>query len=144
MLNRKRPDVDIVNNVLEAAKIAYPNSAFIQSLWLQYHERGGLSRKQLEGLYGKASKIKTIPVKWLATIEAEILKKPARFKSAPPTTKPLYSKDERIGKMISSILEKYPGHKRVIFLNGKYNHDEPFTPAEIGELERFYKLLVSK
>src|SRR5215469_12505221 len=107
-MHRKRPDVDVIYNVLQAALIAYPGSTFIQSLTHQYQERGGLSKKQLEGLYQKSSKIKTIPVNWLATLEAEILKKPTRYKSASPAIKPLYSKDEAAEKMILLILEKYP------------------------------------
>src|SRR5215467_4199335 len=101
---RKKPDVDVVNNVLQAAMIAYPDSTFIQSLSRQYQERGGLSKKQLEGLYKKSLKIKTMPGNWLATLEAEILKKPTRYKSAPPAIKPLYTKDESAGRVISSIL----------------------------------------
>ena len=138
---RKKPDVDIIHEVLQAALLAYPGSSFIQSLAFQYQERGGLSKKQLEGLYSKAVKIKTMPPKWLATLEAEILKKPTRYKSAPPSPKPLYTKDESLGQIIVSILEKYPQHKRVLFLKSKYDHNEPLSPAEIAELEKFNKLL---
>jgi hypothetical protein len=139
-MQRKKPDVDIIDNVLREAMLAYPESSFIQSLRSQYHERGGLSKKQLEGLYQKALKVKSIPPKWLATIEAEMLKKPTKFKSAPPPLKPLYEKDERVGQMISSILEKYPQHKRVIFLESKFKNNEPLSSTELAELERFYKL----
>lgn len=141
-MNRKKPDVDIINNVLQSSVIAYPDSEFIKSLSLQYQERGGLSKKQLEGLYKKAVKVKTIPVKWLATLEAEILKKPNRFKSIPPSSKPLYTRDENTGRAISSILEKYPGHKRVIFLQSKYQNNEPLSSSELAELERFQRLLL--
>jgi len=139
---RKNPDVDIINNVLQAAMIAYPNSTFIQSLSFQYQERGGLSKKQLEGLYKKAIQIETIPQKWLATVEAEILKKPTRFKSLPPPIKPLYAKDERIEQMITGILAKYPQHKRVIFFRSKFNNNEPLSATELTDLEKFYKLLL--
>ncbi|HEV8286544.1 MAG TPA: hypothetical protein VGQ09_19680 [Chitinophagaceae bacterium] len=138
---RKKPDVDIIHEVLQAALLAYPSSSFIQSLAFQYQERGGLSKKQLEGLYNKALKIKTMPPKWLATLEAEILKKPTRYKSVPPSPKPLYTKDEILGQKIVSILEKYPQHKRVLFLKSKYDHNEPLSSAEITELEKFNKLL---
>ncbi len=143
-MNRKRPDVDIIYNVLHSTMIAYPESSFIQSLLFQYQERGGLSKKQLEGLYGKALKVETIPAKWLATLEAEILKKPTRFKSTVPPVKPLYSKDEQVEKMISGILEKYPQHKRVVFFKSKYDNNEPFSAAELAELEKFGKLLLKK
>jgi len=77
---RKKPDVDIISDVLKASREAYPNSSFLQSLSVQYEERGGLSKKQLEGLYKKAEKIREKPPNWLATLEAEILKRPTRFK----------------------------------------------------------------
>ena len=139
---RKKPDVDIINDILQAALLAYPHSSFIQSLSFQYQERGGLSKKQLEGLYKKAAKIGTIPPNWLATLEAEILKRPTRYKSTPPTPKPLYTKDETIGRMVSSILEKYPQHKRVLFFKSKYDNNEPLSPTELAELEKFYKILL--
>jgi hypothetical protein len=138
---RKKPDVDIINDVLKATREAYPNSSFIQSLSFQYQERGGLSKKQLDGLYKKAVKIKTIPVNWLATLEAEILKRPNRYKSVLPTPTPLYEKDENIGQMILSILEKYPQHKRVLFFKSKYDNNEPLSATEHAELEKFNKLL---
>ena len=138
---RKKPDVDIIKDVLSAAVSAYPDSKFVQSLYFQYQERGGLSKKQLEGLYNKALKLKTLPPNWLATLEAEILKRPTRYKSQPPAPKPLYEKDENIGQMISSILEKYPQHKRVLFLKSKYENNEQLTQVEISELEKFHKLL---
>jgi hypothetical protein len=43
--------------------------------------------------------------------------------------------------MIEAILEKYPQHKRVLFLKVKYDNNEILNSTEIGELERFYKLL---
>ena len=138
---RKRPDVDIIKDILEAALQAYPNSSFIQSLSFQYQERGGLSKKQLDGLYKKAVKITNIPVNWLATLEAEILKRPTRYKSTPPAPTPLYTKDENIGQVISSILEKYPQHKRVLFLQSKYDNNNPLSASELAELEKFNKLL---
>jgi hypothetical protein len=140
-MQRKKPDVDIIKDVLQAAMRAYPGSTFIQSLSFQYEERGGLSKKQLEGLYKKAVKIETIPVNWLATLEAEILKRPTRFKSTLPPSKPLYEKNEVVGQMISLILDKYPQHKRVLFFKSKYDNNEQLTGGEISELEKFNKLL---
>ena len=125
--------MDIINDVLKAAILAYPGSSFIQSLSFQYQERGGLSKKQLEGLYQKAAKIKDIPPNWLATLEAEILKRPTRYKSVLPPSAPLYTKDENIGQMIASILEKYPQHKRVLFLKSRYDNDEPLSTTELAE-----------
>jgi hypothetical protein len=138
---RKKIDVDVVNDILTALLEAQPHSTFVQSLHQQYQERGGLSKKQLEGLYNKALKIKSIPVGKLATLEAMILKRPTRYKSAPPPPKPLYEKDERIGQLMETILAKYPQHKRVVFLKSKYDNNETLTPAEVLEVERFAKVL---
>jgi hypothetical protein len=138
---RIRPDLDIVLDILQQAVEAKPSSAFAKSLLLQYLERGGLSKKQLEGLASMAAKIPSIPAGRLATLEAIILKKAAKSRSALPENKPLYTKDERIGAMISRILEKAPQHKRVIFLSSKFENNEPLSSAEITELERFSRLL---
>ena len=140
---RKKLEVDIILEVLNTAMIAYPSSTFIKSLLFQYQERGGLSKKQLEGLHGKASKIKDIPQNWLATLEAEILKRPTRFKSTAPPPKPLYEKDEKTGNMIDAILKKYPQHKRILFFQSRYQNNESLSASELAELEKFHKLLLS-
>jgi hypothetical protein len=139
---RKKPDVDIIKDILELALLAYPDSVFVKSLSFQYEERGGLSKKQLEGLYKKAGKVKTIPANKLATLEAVILKRPTRYKSALPENTPLYTKDATTGKLINAILEKYPQHKRVLFFKAKYDNNEPLSSTEIAELEKFNKLLL--
>ena len=114
-MDRKKPDVDVIKDLLALALAAQPASSFLQSLSYQYEERGGLSKKQLEGLYKKAEKIPTIPGGKLATLEAVILKKPTRYKSAKPENTPLYEKDTRVGELIKNILDKLPQHKRVLF-----------------------------
>ena len=139
---RKKPDVDIISDVLKASREAYPNSSFVQSLSVQYEERGGLSKKQLEGLYKKAEKIRAIPPNWLATLEAEILKRPTRFKSTAPPPKPLYEKNEKTGGIIDAILKKYPLHKRVLFFQSKYQNNQSLSATELAELEKFQKLLL--
>ena len=139
---RKKPDVDIISEVLKASREAYPNSSFVQSLSVQYEERGGLSKKQLEGLYKKAERIRTIPPNWLATLEAEILKRPTRFKSTAPPPKPLYEKNEKTGGIIDAILKKYPLHKRVLFFQSKYQNNQSLSATELAELEKFQKLLL--
>jgi hypothetical protein len=144
MITRKKPDVDIINDILEATMQAYPSSVFVQSLHKQYHERGGLSKKQLEGLYHKAAKVPDLPPNKLATLEAEILKRPNRYKSALPPTTPLYTKDKEAGKLISSILEKYPQHKRVLFLQTKYDNNEVLNATELAELKKFHSVLLKK
>jgi len=141
MMNRIKPDVDIINDLLKAVLEAQPQSSFIQSLLYQYQERGGLSKKQLQGLYDKAAKIKTIPVNKLATLEAVILKRPTRYKSTLPPPEPLYKKDEAAGQMLESILTKYPQHKRALFLKSKYDNNEVLSATEIAELQKFNKLI---
>ena len=139
-MNRLKPDVDIVLDILKAVLAAQPLSSFTQSLLHQYQERGGLSRKQLEGLFNKASKIQTIPANKLATLNAIILKKPQRYKSEIPETKPLYTKDEETGKIIDDILVKYPQHKRVLFLKSKYENNEILSATELTEIQKFKNL----
>ena len=138
---RKKPDVDIIRDLLELTLVAYPASTFIKSLAFQYEERGGLSKKQLEGLYKKAGKVDAIPVNKLATLEAVILKRPTRYKSTLPENTPLYEKDIRIGQLITAILEKYPQHKRVLFFKTRYDNNELLSSVDVAEVERFHKLL---
>ena len=51
IMNKIKPGLDIVLDVLKASLAAYPTSKFIESLLFQYQERGSLSKKQLEGLF---------------------------------------------------------------------------------------------
>ena len=134
-------NIDVVRDILQSCEAAFPESSFVKSLHQQYLNRGGLSKKQLEGLYQIALKVNTISAGKLSTLEAIILKKPTRYKSEKPAPAPLYNKNEEQGKMIEAILEKYPQHKRVLFLKVKYDNNEVLSSAEITELERFYKLL---
>ncbi len=143
-MNRKKPGVDVIDDVLKEALEAYPSSVFLNSLYNQYQERGSLSKKQLEGLYGKASKIATVSTAKLATLEAEILKRPNRYKSPLPPNTPLYQTDTASGKLIGEILEKYPQHKRVLYFKNRCDNNEILTPADKAELEKFYKLLLKK
>jgi hypothetical protein len=140
-MRRINPDVDVIKDILEQTEIAFPTSGFVKSLHKQYIERGGLSKKQLEGLYQIALKTNSIAVAKLSTLEAIILKKPSRYRSAKPEPSPLYKKDESLGNMIATILEKYPQHKRVLFLKTKYDNNEVLTSTEITEIEKFHKLV---
>jgi hypothetical protein len=137
-------DVDVVSDLLRATMAAFPSSEFIQSLSHQYLVRGWLSKKQLQGLHGKASKVKEIPPGKLATLEAQIMKMPNRYRSELPETTALYEKDEHIGQLIGELLTKYPQHKRVLFLQAKYKNNEPLSTSETSELEKFGKLLLKK
>lgn len=135
-MHNKKNEVDIINEVLEACILAYPVSPFVISLYQQYGQRGSLSKKQLQGLYGKASKIQDLAPGKLATLEAIINKMPTRFKSEIPLAKPLYQREEDIAHLINLILEKYPAHKRVLFLKTKYENNEIISPAEVTDLKR--------
>jgi hypothetical protein len=137
-----RTDVDVVNAVLEDCIIAFPVSSFVISLYQQYQKRGYLTKKQLQGLHDKASKISNIAPGKLATLEALVKKMPTRFKSELPKSNPLYHKDASAGDMIEIILQKYPTHKRVLFLKAKYDNNESLSPAELSDLKRFKELLI--
>ena len=140
-MNQPKDRLDIINEVLEECILAYPVSSFIISLYKQYQQRGSLSKKQLQGLYGKASKIEQLPPGKLATIEAIIKRMPTRYKSELPEIKPLFEKEEATGLLISEILAKYPQHKRVLFLKAKYDNNEVFSSTDMNDLKRFKSLL---
>ena len=92
-MNDPKKRIDIINEVLEECILAYPVSSFIISLYKQYQQRGSLSKKQLQGLYGKASIVQGLAPGKLAGVEAIIKKMPTRYKSEKPSIKPLYEKD---------------------------------------------------
>ena len=140
---QSKKEVDVVDKILDACYKSAQFPLFIMSLMHQYEERGSLSKKQLQGLYYKAEKVPDLPANWLATLEAKIAKMPNRFTSEIPVeTKPLYTKNEQAGKLIEAILNKYPQHKRVLFLQTKYKSNEVLSAADIAELERFAKILL--
>ena len=145
MMESKKGSVDIINEVLEACILAYPVSSFIISLYKQYISRGWLTKKQLQGLHDKAEKIEGLAPGRLASLEALINKMPNRYKSeAPQVTAPLYQKDESTGDLIKAILDKYPQHKSVLFLQSKYDNNQPLTSNELNDLKRFSQLLKKK
>ena len=141
-MNRIKPDLDIISDVLKETLLYYPTSKFIESLLFQYQERGSLSKKQLEGLHSKAANVKSIAPGKLATLEAIIRKKPTRYKSPVPAPSVPLTKDPLLEKLLTDILEKYPQHKRVIFLKVKFDNDELISPLEKSEIERFHKILI--
>ena len=76
-------DINIVFDILTKMKAVHPTSTFITSLYNQYCIRGGLSKKQLEGLLDKAQKTPEIAQGKIATLEAIILKKITRDRTKP-------------------------------------------------------------
>lgn len=133
--------IDVVTRLLEACIMAYPVSSFVIGIYQQYQRRGWLTRRQLEGLYQRSADIPGLPPEQLAALEAIIRKMPVRQKSNLPENKPLYERDPAIADIINAILTKYPEHKRVRFLQSKYNNNEPLSPAETAELARFRSVL---
>lgn len=140
-MQRLKPGVDIVLDILKIVAEQNPDNQFAQSILFQYQERGGLSKKQLEGLYGKAKKIDVIPPAKLATLEAIILRKNEKTKSQLPEIKPLYLRDEESARLIQEILAKAPHHKRVLFLKAKMENNEMLVNTEKDELKKLTKLL---
>lgn len=137
---QNKPEIDSINVLLEECIMAFPVSSFIISLYKQYQQRGSLSKKQLQGLYDKASGIKDLAPGKLAAVEAIIKRMPTRFKSAIPENKPLYQKDEQVGEMINFILSKNATHKRALFLQSRYENNETLTSSELSELKKFVEV----
>jgi hypothetical protein len=134
--------IDITLQILETLKIARPDDAFIGSLHHQYCNRGGLSKKQLEGLLKKAAQFAEISDAHLATLQAIINKKPNRYKSEKIEKAPDYDHNAAYIPLINKILEKYPQHKMLVFLQQKTQSGQPLSDFETKEVNRLYKLLI--
>lgn len=134
--------MDILLAILKEMAAAHPTSNFVNSLYQQYCNRGGLSKKQLEGLHSKALKTETISQGKIATLEAIIKKKPTRERAAATITAPLPVKDLAVGETLLAILEKFPQHKRLVFLKSKFDNNENISALEIAEIEKFKKILM--
>ena len=140
-MQEKNNKLDIINMLLEDCIMAYPVSTFVISIYQQYQRRGWLGKKQLQGLYDKASKINGIPPGKLAALESIIKRMPTKDHSELPENTPMFTKDEEAGLLMDEILAKYPQHKRVLFLKARYDNNEVITAVEIAELHKFKKLL---
>lgn len=141
MMNRIDPDIDIIADLLKAVLKAKPGDSFCSSLLQQYQQRGGLSKKQLEGLLGKATKFTdTVPGK-LATLEAIIKKKHSNHRSevSEPIATP--TNDNESLQIIARILEKYPTHKRVQLFKLKTDKQDLLSISEKEELQKFERIL---
>jgi hypothetical protein len=66
---------------------------------------------------------------------------PTRYKSELPENKPLFEKEESTGKLITEILSRYPQHKRLLYLQSKFENNEIFTQSDLADLKRFKSLL---
>ncbi|RFM28708.1 hypothetical protein [Deminuibacter soli] len=143
-MQKKKPEVDIIEKILDACYAYNPDKLFVMSLMHQYEERGSLSKKQLQGLFQIAQKVPDLSSAWLATLESIILKMPTRYKSEKPVPAAPAADDTQAQteQTIEAILVKYPAHKRVLFFKAKFSNNEALTPAELTELEKFAKLLL--
>jgi len=135
-------EINVLLDILQQMVKAHPESVFVNSLYQQYCNLGGLSKKQLEGLHAKATTTAGISPNKLATLEAIIKKKPTRERAAATISAAGPEKDEAAGKLMNEILEKYPQHKRILFLKSKYNNNEILSAIELGELQKFKALLL--
>ena len=143
-MHRINPDIDIIADLLKAVIKARPEDSFCISLLQQYQERGGLSKKQLEGLLGKASKFTDAPPGKLATLEAIILKKHSNHRSAVTAQPEQIEEVDNSPIVIETILQKYPAHKRVLFFKMKVENNEKLNALEKAELDKFLKVVLSK
>lgn len=134
--------VNIILDVLTKMKELHPASSFINSLHNQFCNRGGLSKKQLEGLLDKMRSTPEISQAKIATVEAIILKKPTRERAKPTINAAPVIKDETLGKMMEGILAKYPLHKRILFLKSRYDKNEAISLTETEEVKKLHKLLL--
>ncbi|MFN3666195.1 MAG: hypothetical protein ACK4S0_08555 [Sediminibacterium sp.] len=144
-LSGKKKKIDVIDKLLEACYQHNKDALFIMSLMHQYEERGSLSKKQLEGLLLKAKKVTDIPAGWIAAVEAIVLKMPTRdktpLKEVSPTNE---APDEKWPVLIAGILDKYPQHKRVLFLKAQLEQRKLLSAAEQQEIEKFHQLLITK
>ncbi len=143
-MRRIDPDMDIIMQVLDAVLAVRADDAFCKSLKHQYIERGGLSKKQLEGLLGKAQNFTDLPPGKVATLQAIILKKHQKHTSPPATAHLKETAIHTLLPEIDAILAKFPEHKRLLFLRNKDEGKGNLSPAEREEVVRFTKLLANR
>lgn len=142
-LTGKKKKIDIIDKLLEACYQHNKDALFVMSLMHQYEERGSLSKKQLEGLLLKAKKAKDIPAGLIAGVEAIVLKMPTRDKT--PVEEVRNKEQEtgdKSGELIQELLQKYPQHKRVLFLKAQLEQRKILAVTEQQEVEKFYQLLI--
>jgi len=53
----------------------------------------------------------------------------------------MFEKDPQVGQWLDAILDKYPQHKRALFLQAKYNNNETLMPADLLDLKRIFQAL---
>jgi len=138
----KKPQIDVIIEIIEDCLMAFPVHALLISLYQQYQKRGFLTKKQLQALHIKAAQVPTMNPGRLATLEALIKKLPTRVKSELPEAPVETIEEDQSKPMIAAILEKYPQHKRVLFFKMKTENNESLQAREMDELKKFYKLVL--
>ncbi|HCL04995.1 MAG TPA: hypothetical protein DHW64_03080, partial [Chitinophagaceae bacterium] len=142
-LTGKKKKIDVIDKLLEACYQHNKDALFVMSLMHQYEERGSLSKKQLEGLLLKAKKVKDIPAGLIAGVEAIVLKMPTRDKTPVEDTRNKQQEPEgKWDELIQELLQKYPQHKRVLFLKAQLEQRKNLSVIEQKEVEKFYQLLI--
>lgn len=134
-------NIDVVSDLLKAVLAAKPDDSFCASLMEQYKLRGGLSKKQLEGLLGKATKFTDVVPGKLATLEAIIKKKKIVDRSLATTKKEDIPVDETPLLQMNEILAKNDKHLRILFLKSKWEKEGQITKAEADDIKRLHKIL---
>jgi hypothetical protein len=135
--------VDVVADLLNAVIAAKPDDAFCISLLEQYQMRGGLSKKQLEGLLGKATKFTEVSPGKLATLEAIIKKKKLIERSAATIDHKEAPIDDTPLMQMNEILEKNTSHRRILFLKSKWEQAGKLSTEETDDIKRLHKILCS-
>ena len=138
---KKKQGPDIIDKVLEACYNHNKDALFTMSLMHQYEARGWLTKKQLQGLYNKASKIKELPTGLLATLEATINKMPNRDKTPIDTIITSAKTNPNVVNWIESILLKYPQHKTILALKAKLNKEKELSATDSATIEKIFKAL---
>lgn len=140
-MNNKK-GLDIIDKILAACYQHNKDALFTMSLMHQYEERGWLTRKQLQGLHNKASKIKDLQPGLLATLEATINKMPVKDKTPIDNTIKENTEKQELENKVNTILAKYPQHKAILAFKHKLENNFQLSPAEKTELNKFFKLLI--
>ena len=144
----KNKKIDVIDKLLSLCYAHNKDALFIMSLMHQYEERGSLSKKQLQGLLLKAQKIKEVPAHQIAAVEAIVLKMPTRDKTPVQKTTPATGEAQvqitAALEQTAAVLALYPAHKQVLLLRSKLMDNQPLTPQEQTDLNKFVKILVKK
>ncbi len=140
-MNKKKDGPDIIDKILASCYNHNKDALFTMSLMHQYESRGWLTKKQLQGLHNKASKISDLPTGLLATLEATINKMPNRDKTPINASNKTPKTNTSVIHWIETILLKYPQHKTVIALQAKLKKEKELSAADSATIEKIFKAI---